>query len=225
VVEKIIEEMPIVAVEETVDVVEKVIEEMPIVAVEETVDVVEKIIEEIVIDKEVSESSSELEILEGDSPAFDQLLRSLGLSEEADMLIDSGDITPARRALASHVGVEPRDMRLDRLLRLSLRLIPKGDDGDGQRHALLATLAELAGVLSKWTRTRLEARHNGAKGILLEDASILGQALERIPGPGTPMPLDADEYELPKLDDIDGLSNEVSVLKRRILLANSGGVR
>jgi hypothetical protein len=225
VVEKIIEEMPIVAVEETVDVVEKIIEEMPIVAVEETVDVVEKIIEEIVIDKEVSESSSEPEILEGDSPAFDQLLRSLGLSEEADMLIDSGDITPARRALASHVGVEPRDMRLDRLLRLSLRLIPKGDDGDGQRHALLATLAELAGVLSKWTRTRLEARHNGAKGILLEDASILGQALERIPGPGTPMPLDADEYELPKLDDIDGLSNEVSVLKRRILLANSGGVR
>jgi hypothetical protein len=206
-------------------VVEKIIEEMPIVAVEETVDVVEKIIEEIVIDKEVSESSSEPEILEGDSPAFDQLLRSLGLSEEADMLIDSGDITPARRALASHVGVEPRDMRLDRLLRLSLRLIPKGDDGDGQRHALLATLAELAGVLSKWTRTRLEARHNGAKGILLEDASILGQALERIPGPGTPMPLDADEYELPKLDDIDGLSNEVSVLKRRILLANSGGVR
>jgi hypothetical protein len=80
-------------------------------------------------------------------------------------------------------------------------------------------------ILSKWTRTRLEARHNGAKGILLEDAAILGHALERIPGPGTPMPLDADDYELPKLDDIDGLTNEVDVLKRRVLLANSGGVR
>lgn len=205
--------------------VEEIIENKPIVAVEGTVDVVEKIIEEIVIDEGVSKSASEPEILDGDSTALDQLLRSLGLSEEADMLIDSGDIAPVRRVLASHVGVEPRDMRLDRLLRLSLRLIPKGDDGDGQRHALLATLAELAGVLSKWTRTRLEARHNGAKGILLEDASVLGQALERIPGPGAPMPLDADEYELPKLDDIDGLSNEVSVLKRRVLLANSGGVR
>ena len=228
-----------VMVEETVDVVEEIIEEIviddppveeiiedkPIVAVEETVDVVEKIIEEIVIDEAVSKSAPEPEVLDGDSPALDQLLRSLGLSEEADLLQDNGDIAPVRRVLAAHVGVEPRDMRLDRLLRLSLRLIPKGDDGDGQRYALLATLAELADILSKWTRTRLEARHNGAKGVLLEDASVLGQALERIPGPGTPMPLDADEYELPKLDDIDGLSNEVSVLKRRVLLANSGGVR
>jgi len=212
-VEEIIEELPIVEVEEIVDVVE------------ETVDVVEKIIEEIVIDEGDSKSPSEPELLDGDSTALDQLLRSLGLSEEADMLIDSGDIAPVRRVLASHVGVEPRDMRLDRLLRLSLRLIPKGDGVDGQRHALLATLTELADVLSKWTRTRLEARHNGAKGILLEDASVLGRALERIPGPGTPMPLDADEYELPKLDDIDGLSNEVGVLERRVLLANSGGVR
>ena len=228
--EAILEEMasdsePEVIVEETIEEivietspVEEIIEDKPIVAVEET-------IEEIVIDEEVSKSASEPELLVEDSPALDQLLRSLGLSEEADMLIDSGDIAPVRRVLASHVGVEPRDMRLDRLLRLSLRLIPKGDDDDDQRHALLATLAELAGVLSKWTRTRLEARHNGAKGVLLEDASVLGQALERIPGPGTPMPLDADEYELPKLDDIDGLSNEVSVLKRRVLLANSGGIR
>jgi len=219
-VEEIIEELPIVEVEEIVDVVEETVD-----VVEETVDVVEKIIEEIVIDEGDSKSPSEPELLDGDSTALDQLLRSLGLSEEADMLIDSGDIAPVRRVLASHVGVEPRDMRLDRLLRLSLRLIPKGDGVDGQRHALLATLTELADVLSKWTRTRLEARHNGAKGILLEDASVLGRALERIPGPGTPMPLDADEYELPKLDDIDGLSNEVGVLERRVLLANSGGVR
>jgi hypothetical protein len=228
--EAILEDMasdsePEVVVEETIDVDEEIIEDTPIVVVEETIDVAEKIIEEIVTDEGVSESASEPEVLEEDSPALDQLLRSLGLSEEADMLIDSGDIAAIRRVLASHVGVEPRDMRLDRLLRLSLRLMPKGDDADGQRHDLLTMLAELAGILSKWTRTRLEARHNGAKGVLLEDASVLGQALKRIPGPGTPMPLDADEYELPKLDDIEGLSNEVRVLKRRVLLANSGGIR
>jgi hypothetical protein len=232
VVEEITEEEPAIVIEKTVDAVEEIVEEIsrstpepeiievkPAIVIEETVDVVEEIIEEI------SWGTPEPEILKGDSSALDQLLRSVGLSEEADMLRDNGDIDSVRRVLSSHVGVEPRDMRLDRLLRLSLRLIPKGDDGDDQRDSLLATLADLAGILSKWTRTRLEARHNGAKGILLEDAAILGHALERIPGPGTPMPLDADDYELPKLDDIDGLTNEVDVLKRRVLLANSGGVR
>jgi polyhydroxyalkanoate synthesis regulator phasin len=232
VVEEITEEEPAIVIEKTVDAVEEIVEEIsrgtpepeiievkPAIVIEETVDVVEEIIEEI------SWGTPEPEILKGDSSALDQLLRSVGLSEEADMLRDNGDIDSVRRVLSSHVGVEPRDMRLDRLLRLSLRLIPKGDDGDDQRDPLLATLADLAGILSKWTRTRLEARHNGAKGILLEDAAILGHALERIPGPGTPMPLDADDYELPKLDDIDGLTNEVDVLKRRVLLANSGGVR
>ena len=116
-------------------------------------------------------------------------------------------------------------MRLDRLLRLSLRLIPKGDEHDDQRYNLLSTLSELATGLSKWTRTRLESRHSGAIGDLLVDAAALGRALDRIPGPGTPIPLVADEFALPALDDIDGLSNEVDVLRRRVMLANSGGVR
>ena len=125
------------------------------------------------------------------------MLRSLGLEDEADMLQDKGDISAVRRSLASHVGVEPRDMRLDRLLRLALRLIPNGDDSDGKRLSLLATLAELADGLSKWTRTRLEARHNGSEGFLLKDAIALGKALQRTPGPGTMIPLEADVFELP----------------------------
>jgi hypothetical protein len=141
------------------------------------------------------------------------------------MLNDDGDISAIRRKIASHVGVEPRDMRLDRILRLSLRLMPKGDADDTIRFNLIKTLSELAGVLSKWTRTRLEARHNGSKGFLIEDAANLGIALERIPGPGTPIPLDADDYELPALDDIEGLANEVNVLQRRIKLTSAGGVR
>ena len=103
--------------------------------------------------------------------------------------------------------------------------MPKSDEHDVVRFGLIRTLSELADVLSKWTRTRLEARHNGSKGFLLEDAANLGIALERIPGPGTPVPLDADEYELPAFDDIDGLSNEVKVLNRRIRLTSAGGVR
>jgi hypothetical protein len=160
-----------------------------------------------------------------DVSVFEDLLRSLGLEDDADLLQDNGDVLAIRRKIASHVGIEPRDMRLDRLLRLSLRLMPKGDDSDNVRFELIRTLSELAGVLSKWTRTRLEARHNGSKGFLLEDAANLGIALERIPGPGVPIPLDADDYDLPALDDIKGLSNEVKVLHRRIQLTSAGGVR
>ena len=175
-------------------------------------------------DKKNDEEGSE-DIITSDFTSIESLLRALGLEDEANMLADNGDINSVRRALASHVGIEPRDMRLDRLLRLSLRLMPKGDEHDGQRYALLTTLGELANILSKWTRTRLEARHSGAIGNLLEDSVTLGEALSRIPGPGTPIPLVGDEFNLPALEDINGLSNEVSVLKQRIMLTNSGGVR
>lgn len=175
--------------------------------------------------KKEKEEAEQQGVVVGDSSSMESILRSLGLEKEADMLLDNGDINSVRRALASHVGLEPRDTRLDRLLRLSLRLMPKGDDEDVQRYALLSNLSELAKELSKWTRIRLEARHSGAVGSLLEDSLTLGEALIRIPGPGTALPLDADDYDLPAPDDVDSLSNEVKVLKRRVMLANSGGVR
>ena len=175
--------------------------------------------------KKEKEEADQQDVVVGDSSSMESILRSLGLEKEADMLLDNGDINSVRRALASHVGLEPRDTRLDRLLRLSLRLMPKGDGEDEQRYALLSNLSELAKELSKWTRIRLEARHSGAVGSLLEDSLTLGEALIRIPGPGTALPLEADDYDLPAPDDIDSLSNEVKVLKRRIMLANSGGVR
>jgi len=175
--------------------------------------------------KKEQEEAEQQEVVVGDSSPTESILRSLGLEKEADMLLDNGDINSVRRALASHVGLEPRDTRLDRLLRLSLRLMPKGDDGDEQRYALLSNLSELAKELSKWTRIRLEARHSGAVGSLLDDSLTLGEALIRIPGPGTALPLEADDYDLPAPDDIDSLSSEVKVLKRRVMLANSGGVR
>ena len=182
----------------------------------------------------VEDTPTEVEDLSGDDfsqnvtsddSSLESILRSLGLETEADMLLDNGDINSIRRALASYVGLEPRDTRLDRLLRLSLRLMPKGDEEDEQRYVLLSTLSQYATELSKWTRVRLEARHSGAVGNLLEDSLTLGEALIRIPGPGVALPLDADEYDLPAPDDLDSLSNEVNVLGRRIMLDSSGGVR
>jgi hypothetical protein len=160
-----------------------------------------------------------------DDSSLESILRSLGLESEADMLLDNGDVNSVRRSLASYVGLEPRDTRLDRLLRLSLRLMPNGDEEDEQRYVLLSALSNYATELSKWTRVRLEARHSGAIGNLLEDSLTLGEALIRIPGPGVALPLDADDYDLPAPDDLDSLSNEVNVLGRRIMLASSGGVR
>ena len=153
-----------------------------------------------------------------------RLLRALGLEKEAELFSESKDINAVRRSIASHVGKEPRDMRLDRLLRLSLRLMPNGDNDDSKLE-LIDKLAELAQTLAKWTRIRLEARHSGASGYLVKDADELGVALSRIPGPGTPLPLDADEYDLPDNSDIEGLGNEVSVLSKRVSLSTSGGVR
>ena len=112
------------------------------------------------IDVEVS--PSEIEDIAGvnvsqnvtnDDSSLESILRSLGLESEADMLLDNGDVNLVRRSLASYVGLEPRDTRLDRLLRLSLRLMPKGDEEDEQRYVLLSTLSQYATELSKWTRT------------------------------------------------------------------------
>ena len=196
-----------------------------------------KINPEVVADKKVTkrpprDESPDKESIEapkkvsGDGiSALASLLRSLGLSQDADLLLDNGDQNLVRRLLASHVGKEPRDMRIDRLLRLSLRLMPKGDENDLRRLELISILTDLAIELSKWTRTRLEARHSGSVGDLLEDSATLGKALNRIPGPGTALPLSADDYSLPQLDDLDGLSKEVKILERRVLLSSAGGVR
>lgn len=158
--------------------------------------------------------------------ALVKLLRSLGLDEEAISLDDDGvkALGEIRRTLASNVGKEPRDMRIDRLLRLTLRLIPTGDEYDSRRLSMIAELSELAEKLSSWTRMRLEARHKGGEGRLLEDSMLLGQALNRIPGPGTPIPLVADELSLPDSDDIQGLGEAVTRLSRRVGLPASGGI-
>ncbi|MGB1689332.1 MAG: hypothetical protein ACPHDM_01405, partial [Candidatus Poseidoniaceae archaeon] len=85
---------------------------------------------------DVEDTSSEVEEFDGDDlsqsvtkddSSLESILRSLGLESEADLLLDNGDVNSVRRSLASYVGLEPRDTRLDRLLRLSLRLMPKGD--------------------------------------------------------------------------------------------------
>ena len=128
-----------------------------------------------------------------------------------------------RRGLAGHVNVTPRDVRVARLLRLTLRLLPEGDEDDARRAELLKHLVGMIPPLKRWIRRRLEARHSGAQGHFLNDAVALGQALERIPGLGRHVPLQKDEWPLPST--LDELSHEIKRLSKSVMLPSAGGVK
>ena len=157
--------------------------------------------------------------------ALMELVALLGLPEVAMAIEQHGleAMPDLRRRLAAEVNVAPRDVRIGRLLRLTLRLLPKGDEDDALRAGMLNTLCELVAPLKRWMRRRLEARHSGAGGEFLADAKALGAALDRIPGLGHHLPLELDDWPLPS--DIDLLSEEVAKLARSVHLPSAGGVK
>ena len=153
------------------------------------------------------------------------LISLLGFTEMSSEINNRGleAMQEVRRGLAQHVNVEPRDVRIARLLRLTLRLLPEGDDHDAQRAEMLGHLCELIPPLKRWMRRRLEARHSGTKGHFLKDARELGVALERIPGLGRRVPLNLDDWPLPQ--DIEGLKKEIQRLQQAVHLPSAGGVQ
>ena len=163
-------------------------------------------------------------VVEGDLTSYERLLRLIGLREEADILTGSGDVSVVRRALASHVGSEPRDVRVDRLLRLMLRLLPQGDQGDGERSKMIDSIGDILPKYNQWVRMRLEARHMGASGTFFEDAARLGTALQRVPGPGVRVPLNADTYPLPEPSNLNELRQQTDRLIQSMHLPAAGGI-
>ena len=163
-------------------------------------------------------------VVEGDLTSYERLLRLIGLTEEANVLAGSGDVSVVRRALASHVGTEPRDVRVDRLLRLTLRLLPQGDQGDGERSKMIDAIGEILPKYNQWVRMRLEARYMGASGTFFEDAIRLGTALHRVPGPGVGVPLHADAYPLPEPSNLNELRQQTERLIQSMHLPAAGGI-
>ena len=157
--------------------------------------------------------------------ALAELTTLLGMNELAESINARGQeaLADVRRSIASEVNVAPRDVRIGRMLRLVLRLLPAGDGQDDHRAKLLAEMVDMIPVLKRWMRRRLEARHSGAKGNFLNDAAELGEALERIPGLGRRVPLEVDEQPLPT--DMAGLASEVQNLARSVHLPSAGGVK
>ena len=128
------------------------------------------------------------------------------------------------KIIASEVGHEPRDMRVDRLLRLALRAINPEIPGH-QRGEFLNRLTDIAKSLSEWTAIRLSARNKGSGDGLLSDSAELGVALNRIPGPGVSIPLSKDNLTLPPTNDIVGLNEAIRKLEQVSILPVAGGIR
>ena len=110
------------------------------------------------------------------------------------------------------------------MLRIILRLLPLGDEKDSIRSKLVNKIESSIPKYNKWMKTRLEARHSGTKGNFLQDTINLGNALNRIPGPGFALPLNKDQKTLPSPQDLVGLSNEVDKLIRTMNLPSASGV-
>ena len=157
--------------------------------------------------------------------SFQTILERLALSQgmvfNAQGTLDTKHL---RRTLAEHVGIEPRDVRVDRMIRLLLRLLPSDDSSNDQRAVLIDKIGEAVPKYQQWIRMRLEARHSGATGNFLEDSIQLGAALERTPGPGVKVPLSADTTPLPDSSNLEDLEKSVHRLVEALDLNTAGGV-
>ena len=157
--------------------------------------------------------------------SFQTILERLALSHS--MVFNAQgtlDTKHLRRTLAEHVGIEPRDVRVDRMIRLLLRLLPSDDSSNDQRSVMIDKIGEALPKYQQWIRMRLEARHSGASGNFLEDSIQLGAALERTPGPGVKVPLSADTTPLPDSSNLQDLEKSVQRLVEALDLNTAGGV-
>jgi hypothetical protein len=179
-----------------------------------------------VLPTEIMVADIETETIEDEGALLTSLPELEDISAELLELlgIDNDEIKGLVKIIASSVGHEPRDTRVDRLLRLTLRAI-NPEVLKNQREQLLGELTEIAKSLSVWTELRLSARNKGSGNGLLADSAELGKALSRIPGPGISVPLRRDNLTLPPTKDIAGLNNAVRNLANVSLLPVAGGIR
>jgi len=165
------------------------------------------------------------EITKQSKESLARFLSKIGLEEISSKKNEDDFLMAARRGIAGMVGIEPRDTRVDRMLRVALRLIPNGDADDEKRITLLNALTAATENHHNWTKKRLQARREQGTEHYLNDSMKLGIALERIPGPGLYVPLDKDEIELPSIDDLSNLSKITLEVAQAMSLPTAGGIR
>ena len=185
------------------------------------IDAEERVSDEKVLVKQRQSTSSMTEGKEDLRPTLNALITDLGL--DAPEVLDAGSV---RRTLGPHVQQQPKDVRVTRLLRLILRLLPDAlDEATAGQKDLVSRLAGMVDTLNAWTSLRLQARHLPNGHGLLEDALVLGEALDRIPGPGRRLPLGEDTHALPSPGAEEDLRGEVLRLSQAVNLPSAGGIR
>ena len=185
------------------------------------IDAEERVRDEKVLVKQRQSTSSMTEGKEDLRPTLNALITDLGL--DAPEVLDAGSV---RRTLGPHVQQQPKDVRVTRLLRLILRLLPDAlDEATAGQKDLVSRLAGMVDTLNAWTSLRLQARHLPNGHGLLEDALVLGEALDRIPGPGRRLPLGEDTHALPSPGAEEDLRGEVLRLHQAVNLPSAGGIR
>jgi hypothetical protein len=184
-------------------------------------------IEEILVVETVDELISVVELDTTQlSMVIGQFCGAIGLKKSEDAIREGVDgLEYAKRNLAKQVGLVPRDIRIDRMLRIVLRCFPVEEDTEksmGKKTQIIQSFIQTLDGYQRWMRNRLEHRHSSASGVFLQDARTLGVALQRIPGPGVKVPLDADTTKLP--NDIDKLEIIATALRQSMTLSTAGGM-
>ena len=165
------------------------------------------------------------EITEASKESLARFVSGIGLKEISSKKNEEDFLMSVRRGIAGMVGIEPRDTRVDRMLRVALRLIPTGNADDEKRITLLNALTTATENHHNWTKKRLQARREQGTDDYLQDSMKLGIALERIPGPGLYVPLERDDVELPSIDDLSNLSKITLEVAQAMSLPTAGGIR
>jgi hypothetical protein len=154
-----------------------------------------------------------------------ELFAIIGLDEikdEEEIIVDV-----MRRQLAKVVGITPRDIRVDRLLRLTLRSLPVAEISPTMMKIVcdnFSQLVTIASALNKWSIDRLQSRGLKSVNDLIGNSKQLGLALHRIPGPGISLPLVADDEQLPKMADFAQISSAISKLRTAVILPSAGNI-
>jgi len=129
--------------------------------------------------------------------------------------LDSDDSTwgVLRQKIGAPLSAAPRDVRVQRLVRLCELLRPKNGEQSESEVRLLSRLDRVAEQLQHWTIQRLERRHCPVEGNLADTSKRLAEKLDEIPGPGFNLPRGIDDVKLPNVGDIDAITEQVRRLE------------
>jgi hypothetical protein len=143
-------------------------------------------------------------------------------SEETEPIEDTNSWSILWNKLGAPLDASPRDIRVQRLVRLTYILKPNSNQISDEHESLISRLNHIRKELEKWTIQRLERRQSSNKGNLSELSKRLAEKLTEIPGPGFDLPKMLDDDELPNANDLQAITAEIIILENATNLPLAG---